>query len=537
MSQRQRRQKDRRRRHAAVTGLAVGATIVSGAVAAETAQAAPIPVHNLSDSGAGSLRQAITNSQAAAGPDQIVFDSDLSGTLNVFTPLPTITQPLSIQGPGADMVTVRPFSAQRVFTFKPGRTDAEAISGLTMTHGNAGSSPGGAIYQYNGSLTVSDSVISGSVAAKGGGIYFRVQSAGPTSVYSDLTIDHSTLSGNMATAGNGGAVDLEVATDAQCVYCLSVKSQETLTLETSTISGNSASGHGGGVAMNSYAHGFGTTPPGIYHGYAYAIGQLRDATISGNGSGTSGGGIWVSSHHTGAGNSSTIGHLGNTIVADNNGNSASSDLAADSSGSPASFDGSFDLIETPQAFTDTVPGSTIVGQDPQLGPLQDNGGPTPTMALPKTSPAVDKGKRFGGTTDQRGSTRPADFSDVPNSAAAGADGSDIGAFELQPPAPPPPPPPPPEVKCAGVSTTKHGTKHKDVINGTSGRDVIAGLGGNDTIRGLAGNDLICGGAGRDRLLGGKGKDKLLGQAGVDTLLGGAGRDRLIGGPGKDIQKQ
>jgi hypothetical protein len=74
--------------------------------------------------------------------------------------------------------------------------------------------------------------------------------------------------------------------------------------------------------------------------------------------------------------------------------------------------------------------------NPLLGPLANNGGPTRTMALPQSSPAVDKGIGSGLTTDQRGLTRPVDFPAIPN--AAGGGGSDIGAFEVQ--APPPPEP-------------------------------------------------------------------------------------------------
>ena len=64
-----------------------------------------------------------------------------------------------------------------------------------------------------------------------------------------------------------------------------------------------------------------------------------------------------------------------------------------------------------------------------LGPLQDNSGPTPTMALLSGSPAIDKGGSGGPATDQRGRTRPYDFSSVVN--ASGGDSSDIGAFEVQ----------------------------------------------------------------------------------------------------------
>src|SRR5262249_3961552 len=61
----------------------------------------------------------------------------------------------------------------------------------------------------------------------------------------------------------------------------------------------------------------------------------------------------------------------------------------------------------------------IVGKDPMLGPLQDNGGPTFTQALLDGSPAIDAGINPPGLTqDQRGSP-PRDF--------GGA--TDIGAYE------------------------------------------------------------------------------------------------------------
>ncbi|HVF66557.1 MAG TPA: Ig-like domain-containing protein [Pyrinomonadaceae bacterium] len=64
-----------------------------------------------------------------------------------------------------------------------------------------------------------------------------------------------------------------------------------------------------------------------------------------------------------------------------------------------------------------------------LGPLQNNGGPTPTHALLPGSIAVDAGHSFGLTTDQRGLTRPRGLAAVAN--AVGGDGSDSGAFEAQ----------------------------------------------------------------------------------------------------------
>ena len=59
--------------------------------------------------------------------------------------------------------------------------------------------------------------------------------------------------------------------------------------------------------------------------------------------------------------------------------------------------------------------------DPALGPLADNGGPTPTLALLPNSPAVDAGgDQAAPPTDQRGVARPQ------------GSGSDMGAFELVP---------------------------------------------------------------------------------------------------------
>jgi hypothetical protein len=66
--------------------------------------------------------------------------------------------------------------------------------------------------------------------------------------------------------------------------------------------------------------------------------------------------------------------------------------------------------------------------DPLIGPLQMNGGPTPTHALMPGSPAIDQGNSFGIHVDQRGYHRPYNFLPILN--ARGGNGSDIGAFEL-----------------------------------------------------------------------------------------------------------
>ena len=82
------------------------------------------------------------------------------------------------------------------------------------------------------------------------------------------------------------------------------------------------------------------------------------------------------------------------------GNIANSVVANNGSGNCAGvspFDNGHNL-----QYPGTICGSTIPTGNPMLGPLQDNGGPTFTMALLSNSPAIDKGKSFGLTTDQRG---------------------------------------------------------------------------------------------------------------------------------------
>jgi hypothetical protein len=90
----------------------------------------------------------------------------------------------------------------------------------------------------------------------------------------------------------------------------------------------------------------------------------------------------------------------------------------------------------PNANNDIV-GTGASPVDPKLDPngLQNNGGPTQTIALPPLSPAIEKGTSNGLTgpltSDQRGSGFPRTFDDPGAANSAGGDGADIGAFEQQ----------------------------------------------------------------------------------------------------------
>jgi hypothetical protein len=441
MSQRQRRRKQQRREQAERRGpsgrqVAAGATIAFGATLAATgtAQAQDFTVSNLNDNGPGSLRQAVLDSNTNGNaPDNIVFASGLSGTIDVGSfngdGLYPGT-PVNIKGPGAAQITLRGvngvgyvvFTGNYSSTGYPG--EPITLSGLTITGGHADkttySANGGGIYNQGATLTVSKSVIAGNYAYyNGGGIY---------SSEGSLTVIDSTISGNTAEPthdGYGGGIfasgDATVqrsavfdnnARDGGGVYS-SESDPNSLTIQSSTIARNHAvNDDGGGVWFCCGGSGEKLT--------------IQGSTISGN-----------STHNTAGGVEAYLSdatvprpEIDNTIIS---GNTSTNDPQYSDfySAYPASV--AFSVIGNPPpgpVGPVNQTGPNLLGVNPQLGPLQNNGGPTPTMALPSTSPAVDKGKAFGLTSDQRGVLRPIDFPSIAN--ASGGDGSDIGAFELQP---------------------------------------------------------------------------------------------------------
>ncbi|NBY00613.1 MAG: hypothetical protein EBQ87_01315 [Planctomycetes bacterium] len=143
-----------------------------------------------------------------------------------------------------------------------------------------------------------------------------------------------------------------------------------MTVFNSTLFGNTTPGNGGGILNATVSTGSSSL-------------TVTNSTLSGN-SALSGGGIQ---------NNATINNLENTIIA----NSLS---GADFAGNaPSAYTNN--LVEN----LGTVTGTFIpaFNADPRLGPLQDNGGPTFTMALGAGSPAI--GTSAGTGTDQRGINR------------------------------------------------------------------------------------------------------------------------------------
>src|SRR4051794_822976 len=370
---------------AAGAGITIGATLAMGGVAQA---ACTCTVDSLSDPtqlGHTTLRDALISADANPG-STITFASGLSGTITLGSQLPTIRYPTTIVGPGASQLAVSGNNASRDFYLKGyDGPDATTISGLTITGGSA--AIGGGILSYDtdltltgavvsgnhttgtgfgggvladsgGSLTIADSTVSGNTAYAGGGVYTHYQSGIPT------TIRGSTISDNHASGSNAGGAYFDYTSPA--------------TVQNSTIYGNTAAARGGGLYHYGQSGGPGLTVSG--------------STITHNSAGFLGGG--VVSH---GGPAYTQPSFQNTIIAGN-----SAPTGPDVSARSGTVDAAFSLIQTPDpATTINQTGPDILGQDPQLGPLAPNGGPTQTQKPAPSSPAIDKGSAFGLTTDQR----------------------------------------------------------------------------------------------------------------------------------------
>jgi hypothetical protein len=278
------------------------------------------------------------------------------------------------------------------------------VTASTLTGNSAVSGGGGINNSSNGRLTITASTLSGNSATGGidvpgigGGIY----NTSPQGV----TLTSSTLSGNSASVEGGGIFN-------------AVNGMVTVTA--STLSGNSASSLGGGIysdsstvilANSTLSGNSATYGGGIYNSGLDSTLTVTSCTLSGNSASSLGGGIY-----SGAG----LIALRNTILAGNTAptgpdvdgilNSQGHNLIGDGSGGSGFV------------ATDLV-GTSASPVDPKLGPLQDNGGPTQTMALLPGSPAIGAGDPTGAPLyDQRGPGFPR----VVNGKI------DIGAFEVQP---------------------------------------------------------------------------------------------------------
>ncbi|MEZ5428755.1 MAG: carboxypeptidase-like regulatory domain-containing protein [Pyrinomonadaceae bacterium] len=344
------------------------------------------------------LRGAVTAANGAAGADIINFDATVfasAQTITLGSGELSITGILTINGTGANLLTVSGGNASRVFFVSAGAS--VTVTDLTVSNGNGVGSSfsgfGGGIFNNGGSLMLTNVAVSNNQTTgggtNGGGIYNN--GAGAT-----LTISGSTINNNTGVSGAGGILNLN----------------GTMNITNTTVAGNTAtSGSGGGIANVGTA-------------------TLTSCTVAGNMAPDIDGGGVV--------NFGTF-NSGNSIYADNTAmsnpdfsgtlTSNNYNLVEDTSGTTISFA----QIRLKDVKFAQLAANDITGVDPMLGPLQNNGGTTQTMALLPGSPAIETGNSFGLTTDQRGFTRPVDDPNTMNPGPVPGDLADIGAFEIQAP--------------------------------------------------------------------------------------------------------
>ena len=333
-----------------------------------------------------SLREAVDAANSMPGADTITFTADLAGeTITLDGSQIEVTDSVTIQGLGADQLTISGLDQSRIFSFGSDDDATYTIADVTLTDGEVarGDEPspqtGGAIFLNNpgDTLIIERSVISSSASNGGGAVY--VEGAG-----AELQISDSALVDNEANF-NGSAV-------------LTVGGVTT-TIVNSTVSGNTSLNNFAALAVQTLA------------GQSADM-TLRFVTVNDN----IGEGLRASVFSDATANIT----VSNSIVA----SSSLRNLFLEGSG--ASFTSLGNNIFD-DASVASVLSSDLINTDPLLGPLADNGGPTPTHALLFGSDAIDRGNNAMTldidnrvlTTDQRGET----FDRIQFNIV------DIGAFE------------------------------------------------------------------------------------------------------------
>jgi hypothetical protein len=430
--------------------------LLSAATSVQSVYAATNTVTSTDDSGAGSLREALGN---AANGDTIDA-TGVSGTILLTSGELLVSNSVTITGPGNLAVDGNfPNTTNRVFHITNAVT--VAISSLTITNGAESNDNGGGIWNDHSTLTMSNCAVSGNwTGGDGGGIWNNASGGGAT-----LTIANSTLSGNAADVEGGGIfndgsaggwatliISNSTVSGNTALYAGGIenKAQQgiaALTLIASTLNDNLAQS-GGGIYNEGYSGGAyltiakstlsdnwadGGSGGGIFNDGRYggkATASINASTLSSNAADVAGGAIYNQAAFAGMATLKIADSILNACIW--GGNIANVGGVVKSAGYNLSSDGGNGILTGIGDQVDT---------DPLLDPsgLQDNGGPTRTIALQSGSPAIGKGKRnvyvtLASQTDQRGLPRP--MYDAGVVLPTRGDGSDIGAFEVQTGMPP-----------------------------------------------------------------------------------------------------
>lgn len=340
------------------------------------------------------LRAAVLEANALAGDDIINFDAGISLITLTSGSEIAITSNVIINGTGANNLTIDGGpGTNRIFRL---HFATVTIQGATLSGGNGG---GAAVFVTGGMTTLEAVVVQNNLGGVGtGAVVFEsglthrisnstisgntdfVDCAAIAAFDTDVTVENTTISGNSTTSG--------FITGAICVEINS-----TATFRNTTISGNTANGADAGGGG------------GIYIAFNVTV-NLANTIVAGN-SAPSGPDLYRND------STATFTTSGGNLIGDNSGNPSAPNTTTFPAGNP---NANGDRV----GMAGSVTNPPI---DPILGPLQNNGGPTPTRELFAGSPAIDSGNNAIVTEafDQRG----AGFQRIRNGTV------DIGAFEVQ----------------------------------------------------------------------------------------------------------
>ncbi|MBO9663553.1 right-handed parallel beta-helix repeat-containing protein [Dokdonella sp.] len=425
------------RMHDAAQRRAIAATFLAehGHEATATQQ---LTVTTLADHVPGSLRDAIERANAQPGMAIVDFSPSLEGTIHLADDALFIHDSIVIVGPGADKLAIDAGGKHSILYAYGSDTLDLAILGLTLRGGSAASGAGMTV--YNSHLLLSDTIVEDNNTINslgdlsGGGLYFRDGSlridhcvfrdnsagaaGGGASVRNaTVWIRDSSFTGNLARSGGGLHVDTPFSVDVRRSLVASNNAARrgggielkatgaAAVIENVTVSGNFAQGEqptdgGGGIALTGSARIALST---IAYNFAYAF--QRDANVAAGVQYDSPQGLLFLNGNLLWGNATLSG--GNV------------DLGRDGGGM---IEAIHNLIgaTTPGAVNRADQG-TLLGVDPLLTPLADNGGPTHTHAIAADSPARDAATwiQYAVDTDQRGFQRRRHDDEV----------MDLGAYE------------------------------------------------------------------------------------------------------------
>ena len=399
-------------------------------------------VINLNDAGGGSLRDALA---LVGNNESVTFN--VTGTINLLSAIIWSQAGVTIDGNGS---TVQGNNTFRIFR-STATTGTTTIQNLTISGGSTTGSSGGGLLADN-DITLTNSTVSGNSA----GFY-----GGGLRAFNDITLTNSTVSGNGAGRGGGGLyADNDIILTNSTVSGNGagrdgggLYADNDIILTNSTVSGNSAGFYGGGLLADNDIALTNSTVSGNSAGrdggglLADNDITLTNSTVSGNSAGFYGGGLLafndiILTNSTVSGNSASRGGglrafnditLTNSTIAfnvadaDNNGtgdgggifksgtgtatiNNSIIAQNQDLGGEAPDLSGTFDTIQSSligniTGATITTSTNNIIGLDPQLAPLANNGGTTQTHALLAGSPAINAGGATTLTTDQRGFAR------------------------------------------------------------------------------------------------------------------------------------